>query len=159
MFKRIPYFCSMRLEDEIQQENFKSDELKAVVNIIYTGNWLTKKHSDFLKSYSISVPQFNLLRILRGQSPKPSSVNMLIDRMLDKTSNASRLVDKLETKKLVERKVCKVDKRQVDVFITDKGLTLLSQLDEDIVLPFGEKNKLTDEEFVQLNNLLDKLRG
>jgi len=102
------------------------------------------------------MPQFNLLRILRGQYPKPATINLLIERMLDKTSNASRLVDKLEAKNLVTRKQCPNDRRTVDVLITQAGLDLLSRMDEEDI--YQAINNLTEPEARQLNLLLDKIR-
>lgn len=150
---------AMRLEDEIKQEKFKSLHQKAFINIVFTSGWLGSKQAGFFKSFGISPQQFNILRILRGQYPKPASVSLLMDRMLDKMSNASRLVEKLKVKGLVERQVCESDRRQVDVIITEKGLTLLSEI--DVLMPEQEKNlaNLNDQELTTLNELLDKLRG
>src|SRR3989304_4112302 len=121
----------MKLEDEIKQSKFKSEQHKALLNVIYTASWINSIHVRILKKHSISPQQFNLLRILRGQHPKPATVNLLIDRMLDKMSNASRLVDKLVAKKFVERTQCENDRRAVDGLITKKGLSLLSALDKE----------------------------
>src|SRR5688572_20535772 len=101
----------MKLEEEIRQGKFKSEHHKAVLNIIYTAGWLNGIHTRILKKYGISPQQFNILRILRGQHPKPATINLLIERMLDKMSNASRLVDKLKVKGLVERRQCDQDRR------------------------------------------------
>ena len=102
------------------------------------------------------MPQFNILRILRGQHPQPATINLLIERMLDKTSNASRLVDKLEAKGLVTRNQCPNDRRTVDVMITAAGLNLLLQMDKEDI--YQSLNNLTDQEAEQLNLLLDKIR-
>ena len=111
------------------------------------------------KQFGVTLPQYNVLRILRGQFPKPATVNLLIERMLDKTSNASRIVDKLEAKELVTRTQCPTDRRTVDILITEKGLTLLKQIDElNLGKLMGEEN-LTPEEAEQLSALLDKVRG
>ena len=85
----------MRLEDEIVQSKFESEEQKAVINIIYTSDWLNAIHSGLMKPYGLTQPQFNILRILRGQHPNPATIRLLTERMLDKMSNASRLVEKL----------------------------------------------------------------
>lgn len=147
----------MRLEDEIKQKKFKSDYHKAVVNIVYTSNWLNSTHTRYLKQHGISPEQFNILRILRGQYPKPATVNLLIDRMLNKMSNASRLVEKLRLKYFVERVQCSKDRRAVDVVITQKGLDLLTLLDsEDSMDTVGN---ITKPEAQELNRILDKLRG
>jgi DNA-binding MarR family transcriptional regulator len=149
----------MKLEDEIKQKKFKDEYEKLVVNILFTGNWMNLLNAKNLKPLGLTLPQYNVLRILRGQHPEPATVNLLIDRMLDKSSNASRIVDKLLKKNLVARKICKNDRRSVDVLITGKGLELLKQID-------GESKKwnqiyktLNPEEAKKLNFLLDKIRG
>ena len=148
----------MKLEEEIKQKAFKNPYQKLMVNILYTGSWLGLLEANYLKVYGLTLPQFNVLRILRGQHPEPVTVNDIIDRMLDKSSNASRIVDKLVSKKLAERKICKKDKRAVDVLITKNGLKILSELDKE--LPKWEKRvkTLSRAEADTLNNLLDKLR-
>jgi DNA-binding MarR family transcriptional regulator len=149
----------MELEKEIKQKKFASEYQKLAVNIGFTNSWLSTVHMELLKPHGISRQQFNILRILRGQHPNPASVNLLIDRMIDKMSNASRLVEKLKQKDLVERKECKIDRRQVDVVITDKGLALLKELDKSMEAFTKKMENLTTNEAKQLNDLLDKLRG
>lgn len=148
----------MGIAQDIKQSKFKSQFNKALVNIIYTNGWLNQSQVQFFKSYGLTTPQFNLLRILRGQHPNPATVNLLIERMLDKSSNASRIVDKLEAKALVARKQCSKDRRAVDVVITDKGLSLLAEI--DVALDEWEESfrNLTEAECETLNELLDKLR-
>ena len=119
----------MKLEEEIGQKEFKSDIQKMLINILYTSNWLQYQLADNLKGYGITPQQFNILRILRGQHPNPARMHLLQDRMLDKMSNASRLVERLRKKGLVVRKICRNDRRAVDVKITDAGLALLKELD------------------------------
>jgi DNA-binding MarR family transcriptional regulator len=148
----------MKLEDELSQKKFKSEFHKAALNIIYTSNWLTSKHSANLKPHDITQQQFNILRILRGQHPHPASIKLLKERMMDKMSDASRLVEKLRLKGLLERKICKADRRNVDVIITQKGLDLLASLDH-LDDNFKEIIALDSNEVEQLNELLDKLRG
>lgn len=149
----------MGISEEIKQKSFKSELNKAVVNIIYTNGWLNQKQMEVFRPHGLTTPQFNILRILRGQYPKPATVNMLIERMLDKSSNASRIVDKLESKGLVERKQCSGDRRAVDVFISDQGLNLLAQIDTELSDWELQINKLTEDECTALNELLDKLRS
>ena len=146
----------MRLEEEIKQPTFKNELQKALINIFYTGSWLQIMSSRVFKKYDLTMPQFNILRILRGQHPQPATINLLIERMLDKTSNASRLVDKLEAKGLVTRNQCPNDRRKVDVMITAAGLNLLLQMDKEDI--YQSLNNLTDQEAEQLNLLLDKIR-
>ena len=149
----------MEIGKEIKQSKFKNEYQKMLINILFTSGWLSSKHAFNLKPYGISTQQFNLMRILRGQHPKPASVNLLIDRMLDKNSNASRLVEKLRLKKLVERTVCPEDRRSVNVIITQKGLDLLDELDKQDGAFMKELKNVTEKEAEQINLLLDKLRG
>ena len=148
----------MKLEDEIKQSKFKSQYHKLSVNIIYTANWLSHRHSKHCKQYGITPEQFNILRILRGQYPAPATVNLLIDRMLNKMSNASRLVEKLRTKGLVERKISKDDRRSCDVVITKKGLGLLAKLDKAEKQWNNLISHLSESDVKIANNILDRLR-
>ena len=150
----------MRIEDEIKQPTFQSIHQKAYINLIYTAGWLTMRQAAAFKPYSLTLPQFNVLRILRGQHPQPATVALLIERMLDKTSNASRIVDKLEEKHLVTRRVCPANRRAVDIRITEAGLTLLRCIeDEQLLWPAKMAfDKLNNHELQQLNELLDKIR-
>lgn len=149
----------MEIGKVIKQEKFKGELHKLLVNLIYTANFLRGDHSSKLKPFGITPEQFNVLRILRGQYPKPATVNLIIERMLDKSSNASRLVDKLKSKKLVERTTCPDDRRAVNVIISDKGLSLLEIMDKEEENWLKDLKTLTEEEAKQLNVLLDKLRG
>jgi len=148
----------MKIEDEIKQPVFKDIYQKMIINLFYTAGWLQLQQAGAFREYGVTLPQYNILRILRGQHPKPATVNLLIERMLDKTSNASRIVDKLEAKQLVTRTVCPSNRRAVDIRITESGLELLCRMD----LVLEEQNRalhtLTAEEAFQLNTLLDKLR-
>jgi DNA-binding MarR family transcriptional regulator len=151
----------VRLEDEIKQPTFQNDAQKAYINVMYTAGWLAQRQAAAFKTYDLTLPQFNILRILRGQHPLPATVALLIERMLDKTSNASRIVDKLEEKKLVTRTVCPANRRAVDIRITEAGLRLLRQIDDDgqaSPASTGIEN-LTPTEQRQLNALLDKIRA
>lgn len=127
---------------------------------MYTAGWLSLRQAAAFKPYGLTLPQFNILRILRGQHPRPATVALLIERMLDKTSNASRIVDKLEEKKLVTRTVCPANRRAVDICITEAGLGLLRQIDDDGITDINRNGPapLTNSEYQQLNQLLDKLR-
>jgi len=149
----------MLLEDEIKQTKFRSDYHKLAVNIIYTHGWLINKYGDVLKKFDITPTQYNILRILRGQYPNPAPISLLKDRMLDKMSDASRLVERLRTKKLIDRKICKEDRRKVNVLITQNGLELLANLDKyEQELDSYLKN-IDCNEAKKVNILLDKLRG
>ena len=148
----------MKIEEAIKQKAFKSESEKLVINLAYTAGWLAGEQHRFFKPYGISVQQYNVLRILRGQKGNPVSLGLIQERVLDKMSNASRLVEKLKLKKLVDRRVCKSDRRQVEVVITELGLALLTNIDaahnqmEHIASNLNEKEKQT------FNQLLDKLR-
>ena len=149
----------MKLEDEIAQRKFRNERHKVAVNIIYTFSWLTALHSKIFKEHGITGQQFNVLRILRGQYPKPTSVKLIRERMLDKMSDASRIVEKLRQKKLVERHTSDHDRRHVDVFITKKGLKVLSLLDSRDQEFDNHLANLSAKEAELLNQLLDKMRG
>jgi len=149
----------MRLEDEIHQKRFISESAKLAVNLIFTYNWLNQRQSAFLKSFGITAQQFNVLRILRGMNGEPASVKLLRERMLDKMSDASRIVEKLRVKGMIDRKVNTVDRRACDVVITPKGLELLSKIDVEINLFNGLFSNLDDKDKQQINDLLDRLRG
>ena len=150
----------MRIEDEIKQPVFQSPSQKAYINVVYTAGWLSVRQAAVFKTYGLTLPQYNILRILRGQHPQPATVALLIERMLDKTSNASRIVDRLEDKTLVTRQICPANRRAVDIRITAAGLGLLRRIDAEMSSPaevLGMAH-LTPDELDQLNALLDKIR-
>lgn len=150
----------MKLEQEIQQEKFQSEYHKVHVNVLFTASWLNLQTTKLLKSYNISPQQFNILRILRGMHPEPASVKILTERMIDKMSNASRLVEKLKQKGLVEREASENDRRRVNVSITPQGLELLEKASHDIEKSIKSNlSNLSTSEASQLNKLLDKIRG
>lgn len=129
-----------------------------MLNLIYTTNWLTAKQDSLFKDSDITVQQYNVLRILRGQYPNPCSIKLIKERMLDRMSDTSRIVDKLFTKKLLQRNECPNDRRSVNVIISDKGLELLKSLDHVDELSKQMLKSLSTEEINTLNTLLDKLR-
>jgi len=149
----------MKLEEEIKQKKFSSEKHKAVINLMYTGNWVYSINKSILKNFNLSPEQYNVLRILRGQYPNPSSVLLLNERMLDKMSNVSRIVEKLRIKNLLIREECPTDRRQVDITITEDGLELLQEIDEQTQITEEALSNLTEKEATQLNKLLDKVRG
>lgn len=148
----------MKIEEAIKQKEFKSEYQKLFINIIYTANWLNNETLKTLKPFNISPQQYNVLRILKGQHPKSISVNNIIDRMLDKSSNASRLVDKLKLKGLVERETCNNDRRQVDIKITKNGIDLLDAIANDMTELNNFSNKITVNDALLFNNILDHIR-
>jgi len=131
---------------------------KAVVNILYTSSWLNYTQSAVFKDFGLTMKQFNILRILKGQYPKAATVNLLIDRMIDKSSNASRIVDKLVEKGFVERKTCPEDRRRVDVVISEAGMKIVDQATRKLDESETFKDSLSEKEAQELNRLLDKLR-
>jgi DNA-binding MarR family transcriptional regulator len=149
----------MRLEEAIKQKFFTDEFTKAVVNVAYTQSWLYSGQQRFFKSFELTPEQYNVLRILRGRAPEASSVSLIQDRMLNKASNASRLVDKLKLKGLVDRSENELDRRQVDIKITEKGKTLLSKIDPLLAEFNKSKIGLPEPEARFLNQLLDKLRS
>ena len=148
----------MKLEHEIKQPKFRNEFHKLAVNILYTNGWLMNMYSMLFSKYGITSNQFNILRILRGQHPNPATINLLKDRMLDKMSDASRLVERLRLKGLVKRNLKTDDRRCVDVFITGKGLRLLEEIDKLNDKHDSFLKNLSEREAKKLNDLLDKLR-
>ena len=150
---------NMTIENIIKSNSPIAIPKKTVLNILYTQNIITEKFSEILKPYDISEEQFNVLRILRGQKGKPANMCLIQERMLAKTSNTTRLVDKLLLKELVTREVCPENRRKIEVLITPKGLELLTVLDPKVIdyeLSFSKN--LNTEELDQLNHLLEKFR-
>lgn len=151
----------MSIETDIKQTTpFRTPYHRVLVNLIYTSNWITNSQTYLLKPFKLTLQQYNVLRILRGQHPNPIKVADITERMLDKMSNASRLVDKLVAKQLVVRTECPSDRRAVDVIVTGKGMELLAKLDvlqtewSDL-----QKAKLSEEDATSLSYLLDQLRS
>ena len=149
----------MGIEKDIQQLKFRNAYQKAVVNLIYTSNWLRERTSGIIEAEGITPQQFNILRILRGSHPMPLSTLQIRERMLDKMSDTSRIVDRLVTKGFVKKYICKKDRRLVDVIIAEKGMKMLERLDKrqdemDAIL-----GNLTEKEASSLSKLLDKIRS
>ncbi|MES2560326.1 MAG: MarR family transcriptional regulator [Bacteroidota bacterium] len=149
----------MRLEEEIKQsKKFSSEFEKLAVNILYTSSWLEAQNIQRFKPFGISPQQYNVLRILRGSAPKPLMLSDISSRMIDKNSNATRLVEKLRLKGFVKREVCESNRRQVDIIITKKGLDLLADIDTHND-SWGQSFKgLTKIEAEAINDALDRLR-
>ncbi|MBP1650195.1 MAG: transcriptional regulator, MarR family [Bacteroidetes bacterium] len=146
------------IEKLISQKSWSSEYNKGLIGLIFVGNWLVSRHQHFFKKFDITMQQYNILRILRGQHPKAANINTLKERMLDKMSDVSRLVERLRKAGLVERKASEIDRRAVDVMITPKGLALLDEVDVDLPALEDSLNlSLTEEEAKQLNLLLDKI--
>jgi MarR family transcriptional regulator, 2-MHQ and catechol-resistance regulon repressor len=149
----------MGIDQDIQQSKFTNEYQRATINIIYTYGWMTERSKEFFAPEDITSQQFNILRILRGSHPQPLSTLQIRERMLDKMSDTSRIVDRLVAKGLVKKGTCKEDRRLVDVIITEKGKKLLERLDarqqemDDIL------GNLTKKEAAVLSDLLDKIRA
>ncbi|MGX5853258.1 MarR family winged helix-turn-helix transcriptional regulator [Dyadobacter jiangsuensis] len=148
----------MSIETDIKQKKFRSPFQKLALNLMYTTKWLEYKQLESFKEYDITPQQYNVLRILRGQQGNPIKVSDITERMLDKSSNTSRLVDKLLAKNLAKRTSCESDRRAVDVVITEEGLALLKVLDPFIEDWENRFNIISEEEAEQISALLDKLR-
>lgn len=146
-----------KIEEEIKQKKFSNEFQKVAINIMFTAAWLQSRFSHIMKPYGISLQQYNILRILKGQHPEPAPLKLLTERMIDKMSNTSRLVEKLVKKGLVERKTCEVNRRQVDIVITEKGLDMLAELSRRVEMEDG-RLPVNEREAVEINMLLDKLR-
>ncbi|PIZ05932.1 MAG: MarR family transcriptional regulator [Flavobacteriales bacterium CG_4_10_14_0_8_um_filter_32_5] len=149
----------MKIEKEIKQDKFHSEYQKLAINILFTSNWLNSTTTKTLKPFGISSQQYNVLRILKGQSPNSISVNNIMERMIDKMSNTSRLVEKLRQKELIERVICEKDRRQVDVKITKKGIELLEKVKTEMNSFNLLTETISEREAKIINKLLDKMRG
>ncbi len=145
------------IEDLIKQAKFRSEHHRAIVSLIYAGNLISDHHNSYFKKHGITGQQFNVLRILRGQHPNPATINLIRERMLDKNSDASRIVERLRKAGLVERITCEKDRRAVDVLITKTGLQLLATIDENQKEFENPLKSISVAEIKQLNSLLDKV--
>ena len=152
------YIRVMKIEEVIQQRAFKNERQKATVNVLYTHNWLTTHIKDFLKPYGVTMQQFNVLRILRGSSPSSLCAKDITDRMIDKNSNTTRIMDKLIKKGYINKCRGEVDRREVNISITEAGLELLKQIDQEESIDKPNYLNLSDAEAGLLSALLDKLR-
>lgn len=148
----------MSIEHDINQKKFRNEHQKTIINLIYTYNWVNERLKLVFEKTAITPQQFNILRILRGAG-QPLSTLQIRQRMLDKMSDTSRIVDRLLVKGLVKKVVCNTDKRLVDVSITDKGKKLLEKMDKYQDEMDAIAGNITDTEAKQLNRLLDKIRN
>ena len=154
-----PLHLDMGIEKDIQQAKFRNVYQKANINLIYTLAWIKDRGKHIFDAEDITPQQFNILRILRGSFPNPLSTLQIRERMLEKMSDTSRIVDRLIAKGLVKKVICKTDRRLVDVTISDKGLSLLDSLDSCNDEMDASAGNLTEAEAMTLNQLLDKMRG
>ncbi|MCW2118546.1 MarR family winged helix-turn-helix transcriptional regulator [Flavobacterium sp. 7A] len=150
----------MKIEDITKTTGKLNDTTKIILNILYTEKVISEQFTEILKPYELSSEQYNVLRILRGQKGKPANMFLIQERMVAKTSNTTRLVDKLLLKAFVTRQVCPENRRKIEVLITQKGLDTLTELEPKVkVHEETFTNNLTVEELQQLNYLLEKYRN
>jgi len=148
-----------RIEDEIKQTKFRSEGQKLIINLIYTYNQLSGQMATLLQPHGLTMQQYNILRILKGQYPNPSTNNLVKDRMLDRNSDVTRLIDRMIRNGLVTRTSCEKDRRRVDILITQQGLDILEAIqaqetDLDMIA-----NRLPEDQQRVMNDMLDRLRG
>ncbi|KQS45636.1 MAG: MarR family transcriptional regulator [Flavobacterium sp.] len=149
----------MKIEEIIKTTSPMAIGKRTVLNIMYTQNVLSERFNEILKAYDLSPEQFNVLRILKGQNGKPTNMCVIQERMIAKTSNTTRLVDKLLLKELVTREICPDNRRKMEIAITEKGLELLAELNPKVEYHESALSQnLTAEELEQLNYLLEKFR-
>jgi DNA-binding MarR family transcriptional regulator len=148
----------MAIENDINQRKFRNEHQKSAINLIYTYNWMNEQIKKIFDQYDITPQQFNILRILRGAG-EPLSTLQIRQRMLDKMSDTSRIVDRLIKKSLVKKNTCKTDRRLVDVIITEKGKKLLEKLDANNEEMDAVFKNLSLADARTLNQLLDKIRN
>jgi len=149
----------MGIDKDIHQVRFQNEYHRATVNILFTYGWLMEQIKNFLEPFDITPQQFNILRILRGSYPKPLSTLQLRERLLDKMSDTSRIVDRLIVKGLVKKAISPKDRRLVDITISDKGRKLLQKLDLRQSELDGALGNITEKEAETLSKLLDKIRN
>lgn len=149
----------MGIEQDIHQLKFRNEYQKAAINLIYTSGWLSERTRELFAPEDITPQQFNILRILRGSHPHPLSTLQIRERMLDKMSDTSRIVDRLIAKGLVKKGTCKKDRRLVDITISDKGRKLLEKFDTREDELDGILSNLNKKEAIILSDLLDKIRS
>ena len=150
----------MKIEEIIKSNIAMDDVKKIILNVMYTQNIIVDKFNEILKPYDLSGEQYNVLRILRGQKGNPANMCAIQERMLSKTSNTTRLVDKLLLKEFVTREVCPENRRKIEVLITQKGLDFLKELDPKVAEHEAFfSNNLNADEIITLNQLLEKYRN
>jgi len=150
----------MLIEKEIRQKtSFRNEYHRAAVNLIYTGKWLIYKHAKLFEQYHLSLQQYNVLRILRGRYPATATIKYIKKRMLDKMSDASRIVDVLVKRELISRVQNVKDRRKVDILILQNGIDVLNKIESFNSKMDNFLASLDTTEVKQLNQLLDKLRN
>lgn len=154
------YFApAVKLEEEIKQSRFESQHQKAVLNVIFTANWINTNFRDVFKPYDLTPQQYNVLRILRGRHPKAANPGEIKEVMLDKNPDLTRLCDRLCKVGLITRTIDRNNRRKMNIKITDKGLEVLAQIDPEMKKLQDAMNHLTEQEATLLSDLMDKMRG
>lgn len=150
----------MQIEQAIKQAKFRDAYEKMAINLIFTSNWLRDWQNGILKPYDLLPQHYNVLRILKGKHPHPVCPGDIKEVMLDKGTDVTRLLDKLVKRRLVKRNLCELNRRKMDVFITEEGLELLKEIETPIKGFYEEiKNRISEEEAGQVSFILDKIRG
>ncbi|GLR19807.1 MarR family winged helix-turn-helix transcriptional regulator [Portibacter lacus] len=151
----------MRLEEEINQKTFNSEHQKLILNLMYTYSWIEKPLKDTMAKEQLTMPQYNILRILKGAHPNPVSPQDVKKVMLNKKSDLTRLLDRLVSKEIIGRRICPSNRRKMDLSITEKGIDLLERLNPRIKEVFEVRisDNISAEEAKQANDIIDKMRG
>jgi DNA-binding MarR family transcriptional regulator len=151
----------MGLEDEIKQKKFDSEYHKLVLNLVYTYNWIEQPMKALISKYNITTPQYNILRILKGSFPKPLSPQDIKAVMLHKKSDLTRMLDRLVSKDLIDRKICPSNRRKMDIVIREEGIELLNKLNPELRAITDDQiaDHISEKEAKIANDLIDKLRG
>ncbi|MFN8267499.1 MAG: MarR family transcriptional regulator [Chitinophagales bacterium] len=149
------------IEEEIKQKEFINIFIKTDVNLLFTSSWLQNEFNRFFKKFSITRQQFNVLRILRGQHPNAASLGQITERMVERMSNATRLVEKLQQKGLVTREINLQNRRQLDIRITETGMTLIQKIDKVLIADNSPNRykQVSAEELELLNDILNRIRN
>ncbi len=148
----------MGFDEEIKQTKKISEYQKGIANLVLTYNHVVNQLEDFIGEYDLTLPQYNILRILRGQYPAPSTNNLIKERIIHRNSDVTRIIDRLISKGLVERSGCCDDRRKVDILISEEGLRILNEIDSRIEVVENLLSGLDQREVAAFNNLLDKIR-
>lgn len=149
----------MKLEKAIKQKKFESPQIKAMLNIMYTSNWLMAEFRDVYKPFNITPQQYNVLRILRGRHPESVNPSEIKEVMLDKNPDITRLCDRLLGMGLIERSIDNINRRKMNIGITEKGFALLDQIYPLLSAQQSQIFNRSDIDFELLSDLLDQLRG
>ncbi|MBL7810729.1 MAG: MarR family transcriptional regulator [Bacteroidetes bacterium] len=149
----------MKLEEEIKQRKFESPAQKAVLNVMFTANWLSTAFRDNFKPFGITAQQYNVLRILRGRYPNAANPSEIKEVMLDKNPDLTRLCDRLCAAGFIKRTIDDANRRKMNIIISQKGLDLLANMDDKVRESQKQMNHLSEKECETLSSLLDKMRG